>query len=140
MAKSNRRAQRFTLTQWLIAFSILLIVATVSIPAYKSYLQLADYREIVQAATPYKAGVAECYQNRGAFTHCMGGLNQVPANLTAPTGAVASLTVVAGVITVTPVAQKGILTTDTYVLTPTAINGVVTWTPSGDGITKGYTK
>jgi len=53
--------------------------------------------------------------------------------------AINSLSVTNGVITVTLVAQNGILATDTYIQTPNiSTNGTTTWVSSGGGVTNGY--
>jgi type IV pilus assembly protein PilA len=73
------------------------------------------------------------------LTGCNAGSNRIPAAITSAVGAVTSLAVANGVITVTPVAANGIVATDTYILTPTiAGNGSVTWASSGGGVTNGY--
>jgi Tfp pilus assembly major pilin PilA len=131
-------AQGFTIAGLLITIGILGILAAIAIPFYQNYNRRADYSEIVQAANPYKLGVIECYQKTSDLTACDAGTNYVPAAITSPTGAVASLGVTDGVITVTPVAQNGIATGDTYILTPTVVNQTLTWAASGGGVTKGY--
>lgn len=132
----------FTLIELMITIAIVGILAAIAIPSYQNYTRRAYYSEVVQATAPYKTAVGECVQNLGTLTGCNAGSNTIPAAIAAPVGAVTSLAVANGVITVTPVAAHGIVATDTYILTPAvdANTNIVTWTSSGGGVTNGYAK
>jgi type IV pilus assembly protein PilA len=128
----------FTLIELLIVLAIVAILAGIAVPTYRTYTSKAYYTQIIEASAPYALGVNLCYQTQLALTNCNGGSNGIPANITTAEGGVGSLTVSHGIITVTPVAQHGILATDTYVLTPTITNNTVQWAVSGGCVTEGY--
>jgi prepilin-type N-terminal cleavage/methylation domain-containing protein len=141
MRQATHSTKGFTLIELMITVTIVAILAAIAIPSYLNYTRRAYYSEIVMATSAAKLGVTECYQTLGTLTGCVGGSNNVPANIATATGAVASLTTAgAGVITVVPVAARGIVATDTFVLTPTVTGNTLVWTTSGGGVTNGYTQ
>lgn len=138
MKRIINKLRGFTLLELMITVAIVAILAAIAVPSYLNYTRRAYFTEVVAATGPYKVGVIECYHNLGTLTGCTGGSNHIPANITTTTGNVTSVTATDGVITVVPVAAHGILSTDTYILTPTIVNGNLVWTASGGGMTNGY--
>ena len=131
----------FTLIELLIAIAIVGILTAIAIPSYQNYTRKAHYTEIVQAATPFKLGVEECFQLNGDLKDCTPGKNGVPKNIGAGEG-VGLINEVKitdkGVITITPRDLHGIKPTDTYILTPEPQNNQLKWKVSGGGIEQGY--
>ena len=126
----------FTLLELLIGIAIVAVLAAIAIPSYLHYMTKTYYSEVVQTGDRYKATVATCLEERkGTLTDCNGGSYGIPPNIVAGSGVgqVDSVTVVNGVVTVTPQASNGIVASDTFILTPTYSASGVAWTASGGG-------
>jgi len=98
---------------------------------------------MLATAYVWVSGVGDCYATTRSLSGCNAGSNGVPAALTSPIGGIASIAVANGAVTVTPVAQHGIVTPDTVVLTPsvggsTGFGVDLVWASSGGAVTKGY--
>lgn len=144
MAKKMTVIQGFTLIEMMIVIAIIAILVGIGMPSYKSYTRKAHYSEVVAAASPFKAGVEECFNTNGSLDGCDNGQNGVPpaimASNDAQGGMVDSVNVEKGVITVVPKDKYGITPNDTYVLTPDIYNDALTWNSSGGGVELGYAK
>ena len=122
----------------LIVLAVMGLLATIAIPAFQNYMRRAYFTDVVKATAVYQSAVTHCYLSQRKLTNCNAGSHDIPQAMTSTEGPVASIDVSEGVITVTPAAKKGILTTDTYVLTPTVENNILRWRASGGSIEKGY--
>lgn len=122
-----------TILQSLIFVAILGILAAVVFPTYFSYSKKTHFADVIKAATPFKSAVESCYQSTGAVTNCTNGANGIPA-APAAEDSVASITTTAGVITATGQNKAG---KDTYILTPTVTNKVLSWNVSGSCVESG---
>lgn len=122
----------------IISLIVIAGLAAIAIPAYRDYSYRLYFTDIVQTTVPYKENIEICYRKTESFAKCDAGNYKIPAAITAPKNKIAALSVVDGTITINPIAAKGILSTDTYILTPQVVNNEIKWVSSGKAVEKGY--
>ncbi len=140
MQSNIKNLKGFTLIELLIAIAIVGILTAIAIPSYQKYTRRAHYIEIVQATSPFKLGVEECFQTTDGLENCQPSAHGIPANIEPGNGLgiIDSIIVENGVITVTPRNLHGIKPTDTYILSPKPKNNQLEWSVKGGGKKAGY--
>jgi type IV pilus assembly protein PilA len=128
----------FTFMELLVTIIVLVVLGSFAVPAYFDYARRSYFSDMVAATEPFKTGVEACFHKLNTFKGCSGGTNGIPADIKKIKEGVATLTVINGVITATPVPAHSIEVTDTYILTPKVVKGVIAWDISGGGSKKGY--
>ncbi len=130
----------FTLIELLIAIVIVGILAAAALPSYQRYLQRARFSELVHMAAPVRLAVEECYQSYGDLHECCSGQHGIiTVDSTHYPESKATISVVDGVITITPTAiNKGFDQSYTYILTPLiSRSGGLVWNSSGVAVEHG---
>ncbi len=137
----------FTLIELMIVVAIIGILAAVALPAYAQYLDRAKYSEVVLASQSARTAVDICVQFNGGTANCngtVGNTQGIPEDIAASADQyVASVTTVAGTITVVPKVTGNVTAADTYVLKATlSASGQVSWSvdPSSGCIAKNLCK
>ncbi|MFQ5470500.1 MAG: prepilin-type N-terminal cleavage/methylation domain-containing protein [Gammaproteobacteria bacterium] len=133
----KKAQQGFTLIELMIVVAIIGILAAIAIPSYQNYTKKAKFTEVMQAVAPAKLAIEGCYQKQSDITKCdtAAETGVTLANLAAGAN-VASVAITA---TTAAITATGAASVDgaTYIITPTASLGTLTWAESGTCVSTG---
>jgi Tfp pilus assembly protein PilE len=126
----------------MLVVAVIGLLVTVALPAYQNYFRRAAYSEVLAALTEAKATVVDCHAGKGTLNGCSSGLAGIPIAVSGlSTGALGSLSVTDGTISVTPNPIKGIKATDDCTLAPQEItDGRLVWSYSGGCVSSNYVR
>lgn len=124
----------YTVLELLISIFIVVLLAMIAVPTYLHYVKRSRYSAIVVFADQYKNSIAHCIHELGGnAVGCNGGTHGIPADIPpgAGIGMINSITVVNGIVTVTPNTLNGITSFDTYILSPNVNTNGISWSVGG---------
>lgn len=138
MMLSTNKQSGFTLIELMIVIAIIGILASVALPAYSTYTKKAKFSEVVLAASSAKGLVDLCYQTKGTDLTVCNTTALIGLNVTDTTAGphIAGITVT-GATVITATGNATSVDGKTYILTPTAAGGTLTWAQTGDCVAAG---
>jgi hypothetical protein len=123
---------------------IIMLSFIFTMPAYASLssglVNPVDYfRAISKQVLPYKFQIQRCIETTKTIFECNGNMHGISPNITTPQGKISTLVTKHGVITIFPVSNDPVLSTDSYILTISIVGpNTLSWTASGLSVAKGY--
>jgi len=134
----TQKQQGFTLIELMIVIAIIGILAAIALPQYQTYTKKARFSEVVLAASSAKGLVDVCFQTRGAgvLTNC-DEADEIGLDATGAAAGDHVLSVAVGDGAAITATGEDTVDDSTYILTPTAANGTLTWDQTGTCIADG---
>ncbi|PIZ03634.1 MAG: hypothetical protein COY58_08255 [Gammaproteobacteria bacterium CG_4_10_14_0_8_um_filter_38_16] len=124
-----KKERGFGIIELLIVMLIIGLLTAALLPNIQTYIAKTRFSDVIHSASAVKHSVELCIlKHDGIITNCNAETNGIPADQTFSSGNVASLAVSSGVITGTGSID---LDSSTYILTPTSLNGGVSWAVTG---------